>query len=483
MMPAVLLTMPRRFVLVVLGFAYGAAIFVFDLSHSFISISILLILGWQYRCLLFGLLLVIVIAGGFLFSYFRQPLPGPQDISRFADSSELELRGKVLAVKSSKQRQLLVVELSSDLSGRLALHMMAKNKIRAGDMVEFIAIPHKLSPTKIGFKRRLRQAGVFAEAWIPACCVRIVQAPQSVMDKIRSIIIIWHTKTLGKDLGGLLLSMVLGEKAVPLNSAINESFRVAGLSHLLAASGFNLSIVVGVIYALAHCLSRSLWFMNITSFAGIVVFVTLAGLSPSISRAAIICTLLLLSRCFWRSLHLPAALSAALLLNLLFDPFLIADVGLQLSYLTTAGMITGVPAIKGWLPQSPDFLRRSLLDLFVAALVAQAAALPVQLYYFGELGLYALVANLVVSPLVPIVTIGGFVSVLFCLGGWLHSSVLVIAEKIDWLLYFPLSALQATVDWIALLPGAKLSGLKPGIIPLLLYYACFFAGFMTIRRR
>jgi len=286
----------------------------------------------------------------------------------------------------------------------------------------------------------------------------------------REALVGFHAEVLGEKDGKLLASMVLGDRAATPSKEISDNFRASGLSHILAASGFNLTVVSSSIYFVLRYFIQKLWLANAVCFVGMFVFVAIAGASPSVMRAFIMCSLMLLSRCLCRNLHMPAALALTMTVVLFFDPVSAADVGFQLSYFSTAGMILGATAFTDLLnnncPRCPEWIRVT----FAATMVAQSCVLPLQLYYFKQLTPYCLLANVVVAPAVPILTIVGFASSLLF---WFESVVPVghfLSTNIDRLCYFPLELTRIIVAAFAGLPSAQIATGNASLPAVLLYY-------------
>src|SRR5262249_39466216 len=149
---------------------------------------------------------------------------------------------------------------------------------------------------------------------------------------------------LGEQTGGLLTSMVLGERAVGVDPSIVSDFRTVGLSHLIAASGFNLTVVTAMSFFVTGLFIHCKRLTCLLALVNLLCFVGLAGLSASVLRAAIMCTLVLFAKCLNRSLHGLAALATAFLATIVADPGGILDPGCQLSYAATAGIMCATPA-------------------------------------------------------------------------------------------------------------------------------------------
>ncbi|MGZ8514470.1 MAG: ComEC/Rec2 family competence protein, partial [Candidatus Limnocylindrales bacterium] len=184
------------------------------------------------------------------------------------------------------------------------------------------------------------------------------------------------------------------------------AFTTAGVSHIVAISGWNIAIVAAAVAAFAGRLGRRR--RSLVTMLAIAAYVAFAGASASVVRAALMAGVVLLARETGRAGRAAAALGWAAVLLLLADPRLIGDAGFQLSSLATAGLIAWATPLTDWIEsighgRVPHWLAESL----GVSLAAQAATLPVVLVSFGRLAILAPAVNLVVVPLVaPAMAVG-----------------------------------------------------------------------------
>lgn len=309
----------------------------------------------------------------------------------------------------------------------------------------------------------------------------------SLVERFRSRIVEIHKANIGNHEGNFLSSVVLGDRAVALGEDLKKDFRDVGLAHLLAASGFNLTVVTGMTYWLARLLFQSVWLVNGFSFMSMFLFVCLAGCSPSIMRAALMCTMLLFSRCVFRSLHAPAALAAALLITLTLDPLSVTDVGLQLSYIATAGIISGASQFNEVFARDRQFKLLKWLTQTVSVIIAaQAAVMPIQLFYFWQIGLLFLPANLLVDPLIMPVTVLGFFSsalALINVPGFLSQWSEFATRLIDWGALYPIKVILGIASFFASFEIAKIRFGPPQLCSLVLYYAAWCLFIISLRKK
>ena len=185
---------------------------------------------------------------------------------------------------------------------------------------------------------------------------------------------------------------------------LTDDFRTTGLTHLLAVSGTNLTLVVGFLLVLARwCGVRGRW-LYLVGAAGIVGFVLLARTEPSVVRAAAMGTVALLAMGTDGRERGARALGAAVVALLLVDPGLATSVGFALSVVATAGILLLAP---GWRDALARWLPRWLAEAVAVPATAQLACTPLVAAISGQVSLVAVVANLAVAAAVGPATVLG----------------------------------------------------------------------------
>lgn len=273
----------------------------------------------------------------------------------------------------------------------------------------------------------------------------------------------------------LLQGILLGvESRIP--QTIKDQFSVTGTSHIVAISGFNIAILVGLFMTLF-----SRWAgPNRGAFLTIVVialYTVLVGASASVVRAAIMGSLGVIGQRLGRSGAGLNLLAVAAFGMTLFNPLTLWDVGFQLSAAATLGLILYGDALKvavqSWLAKRLSAERAARLanfasDLFLLTLAAQITTLPILAYTFRQVSIISLVANIVVLPVQPAVMILGGVALLLGLV-WLP-----LGQLAAWLAY-PFTAYTLTfVDLFARVPGASLALGEVAPALVLMFYAALF---------
>ncbi|CAN5639905.1 ComEC/Rec2 family competence protein [soil metagenome] len=205
-------------------------------------------------------------------------------------------------------------------------------------------------------------------------------------------------RALPEPQGGLAAAILIGLRDL-VSRDVAESFRISGLSHVVAISGWHISLLGGVVSGALRGLSRRP--RSLLVLAAITSYAVLAGASPSVIRAALMASVVLLARESGRKGQASAALGLAALGMLLVDPATVEDIGFQLSLTATAGLLCWAGPIGDRLrPRLPQRTPGWMLEALAVSLAAQAATLPLVLLHFGRLSLVAPLANLLVAPIV-----------------------------------------------------------------------------------
>lgn len=280
-------------------------------------------------------------------------------------------------------------------------------RVRASGALRLLQpAPH---PLLAGPAERLAGQGVRTRLQVEQ--LQVLERPATPVLELRRRIAERLIAAAGADRGGLLAALVLGSAVVPVPMEVRDSFRVAGLSHALAASGFHLTVLLGVVSALGRPLGRSARLA--LAAVAILGFLLLAGPQGSVVRAVLMGAVALLALEFGRRARPIPLLLSTVVVMLMIQPSWLQDVGFQLSVVATAGLlITATPleqAIASMLPAGregrPGPWRSGLAPAVAVPLAASLWTLPLQLLHFGVVPVYAVPANLAAGPLLTPLTL------------------------------------------------------------------------------
>ena len=357
---------------------------------------------------------------------------------------------RVESAHEASGQQIVTIALA-DSPVRCSAQMPAYPRLIGGDTISWSGGIRALGDSN--YDRYLAAQGIVASCQATALTiVRHDDSPAGRLEALRQASGDALQRVLPEPGGGLAAAILIGLRD-RVDRNVAAAFTAAGVSHIVAISGWNIAIVAAVVAALlrGRLPRRRRAIVTILAILGYTLF---AGASPSVNRAAVMAAVAMAAVESGRGSRVMVGLAWAVAVMVLAEPVVVADVGFQLSAAATAGLLVWARPLTDWLgaraPRIPAPLRESL----GISLAAQAATLPIVLLTFGRLALIAPLANLVAVPLVPPVMGAG---ALAFVAGW--ASALGAPAWFAGLLAMPaavlLSALIAVVDAAAAVPGGN----------------------------
>ncbi len=266
---------------------------------------------------------------------------------------------------------------------------------------------------------------------------------------------------------GLVNGILFGVRS-NLSKIIMDHFTTTGLTHILAISGYNITLLIQCIEFLLRSCSKRIRFYSTVVVLG--VFALLTGFSASVLRASVMGVLSLTAQFLGRKvLALQALLWAAFIMSLFHPTILIADISFQLSFLATFGILFCLPTIQSKLKNLPSFMAEGL----AVTLAAQVLTLPITLMNFGTLSLIAPFANILFLPLIPFIMFFSFFALVVSFFFW---PLAIFFSAITWLLCW---ILLKGVELFSLIPFASIKIERFTFIFLSVYYLGMFFIFRT----
>ncbi len=419
-----------------------------------------------------------IIAGliGFAAGFYlqlRTPQPSAIDISNFVpkEKQEVTVSGTVEELPKLSRSGKLQIWLNvtafeaQKAQGKLYVTL---SKVNGEDLYPGQAIvvqgnlykpKPKMNPGGFDFQNYLAQEGSFAG--LKGSAIRLLdpnQKPRWGWWMIQQQIVRSQRDQLGEVEGSLVSAMVIGGRVVDISFDVKDAFAKIGLSHALAASGFQVTLILGILLSMTRKLPKSVQIGCCA--AGLIIFVGLTGMQPSVLRAVLMGFAVLIGIAFERKVKPLQSLLIVGIILLIVNPLWIWSLSFQFSFLATLGLLTTVPAISkrlDWLP-----------TVFVPAIAVPVAALlwtlPLQLFSFGIVSPYCIVANMAATLFISFISIGGIISAAINL-------VFPPAAKIaSPLLYYPTHWLIAGVKFFCQLPGNSIAvGAISAVLMIVLY--------------
>ena len=336
-----------------------------------------------------------------------------------------EVRGVVKQQPVEKTKSW-AVEIETE-EGRL-LAYMAKDSIHspalldAGDSLSFscrhlrLTAPHLLSSdnadsTFLPYRRYLFFKGVSATCYVAADAWerkgRAEAGLLRVFDDVRRQMHLAYLEAgLEGDGATILEAMTTGNRK-GLSAELRQAYARSGVAHVLALSGFHLTLVLAIFNMLSHrfCTLRWRRVLAVLFIPLIWSFCLLAGMPPSLVRATIMCSIVQLVLVIGRENDMLSGCALAAVVMLAVNPLLLQDVGFQLSFVSIVSIFTFRPKLFMGGGER-RYIYKFLFDTVCVALVCSLMTFPLVAYYFGQVPLLGVVTNLAVSLLVPLLMFG-----------------------------------------------------------------------------
>lgn len=444
-------------------FIIGAALFSFSNTNTFLFplciasfvISFLIIIFWSYKTACFVLFCSLFFILGGLRFLITIPHHQSDQIS-FYINKKIEFVGIVdeepdiridKAYYVIKVKEVLEQNKSKRIKGKVLVAAPLYPEYVYGDELKIrckFQHPQNDSST-------FRYDKYLAARSISVVCnfLELEEVSSNNGNKFMSIILYGKSKVAyqieklwGEPHSSFIAGLLYGKKSgLPLE--LRENFNRTGITHIIAISGFNITII-------------SVYLMNIFIYCGlyrqhafwavaflIILFVIFTGASASVVRAAIMGITVLVTRRIGRVSHRGNVLLCTAALMTLFNPYIVIwDAGFQLSFLATIGLLYLSPIIQRSL--SFSFFGKfgeTFLENLQATLSAIIITMPLILYQFGNLSIVAPLVNMLILWLIPLLMLIGFLAVI------IGSFIFPLGRFIAWITYIGLEYIIKIVEW------------------------------------
>jgi len=403
----------------------------------------------------------------------------------YVDSGEIELEGVVVADPDRRawdtRLQIDAVEIATvgqdlrDVEGQILLIVPAYTDVEYGDRIR-VSGSLTLPPVFDTFSYRdyLARQGIYA--LLRSDRVDVVASHQAnpVLDRLlqfRARAYSVAQTLLPEPQGSLLAGILLGiEQGIPKD--LVEAFQLTGTSHIVAISGFNLSLIAALVSRLSRYIAKRRRQLPVTWLV-IWTYVFLVGASPAVLRAGVMASLTVLALQEQRKVHGPTSLAAAVLLLSLANPFILWDLGFQLSLAAMMALILYVPLLTSWLEGPLEWLIDRvpaesiitlLAEILIVTVAVQIMTLGITINTFGKISLVAVLTNLLVLPAQSFVMLFGGLAL--ALGLTFRPLGVVCA----WLAWVFLAYTTLVVEWTASFPWAAVELGTGGALFIWAYY-------------
>lgn len=359
-------------------------------------------------------------AAGFLLGFVRIfitfPLFDAGDVAFYRDMPQsIVLEGYVAAEPEFRNdaQYLLVEGMRLDerfeVQGKVLVKGWRYPEYRYGDHLTLKG--HLQKPAEFesfSYADYLAKDGIYAVMYQPR--IRLVERPRlldgwtavlglkrAVRDRVEAL--------FGEPGAGIVLGLLLGMRS-SIPEEILEDFQRSGLTHILAISGYNITLLITIVGVFLQSFGRRIRF--VATWMAIAFFALLTGLSASVVRASIMGALTVFTLFQGRkSDGVPLLLMSGFCMVAANPRILVWDVSFQLSFVSTLGLMLLMPLWEPYLRKMPAFLAEGL----AVTMAATIFTLPIVLFHFGAFSLISPLANVIFLPFIPLIMLFSFFAV------------------------------------------------------------------------
>lgn len=443
--------------------------------------------GFKKQSLPVFLLLAVLAGGGWRYATIQQKPFTPNDIAYYNDQEKVTISGVVCSDPQRNERSVrfnvCVTRMDRpekrDLQGRL-LVIQRNGEWKYGDMVNISGTP--LTPgenEEFSYKDYLAQRGIHSLMEYPY--VKWIASGKAGWVKSGLFALRQKAYHLIQDFlpqpeAGLLSGILLGiETDIPYE--LEKAFQNTGTAHVVAISGFNMTILAGI-FLKGFRKYLSIWWAALLAILAMALYTVLVGGAPAVARAAVMSCLAMSASLIGRGQSGIYVLALTAAVMCLFNPLLIGDAGFQLSVTATLGLVLYADRLMNWFRKLagkhlPDTVVERITgpvgDYFLFTLAAQVMTLPVVLYHFERLSLTTLLANPLILPVQPLVMILGGIAVIVGL------IIAPLGQLLSYIVWVPLYYTNQVVTWLAGFSGGvvvlgEVSLLTVAVVYLLIFF-------------
>lgn len=402
-------------------------------------------------------IIIIFIIGITLFVGHRAKMITESDLKSYV-GAQVQIHGVVVQQPIlSAQRQRVVLKVQyliqrqevREVKGRVILSLSKFEDLSEGDELELYG-QLAAGETFDGFDYQayLDSVGIDATLENPRLIEKVVNTNLllQVSNTLRDLIRTKALRLLPEPHASLLIGMLIGTKE-QFTKDFATNLATTGTAHIIAVSGFNITLLIGLVMSVAGYIPRKMAFGLCVAI--LILFLTIVGFNnlPAL-RATIMGSVTLLGNNLGRKTNAAGILMLTLAIMLWLNPLVYRSLSFQLSFAATLGLMTIAKQLESWLPKFLGTHIRAELGVTLAAIMA---TFPITFASFGKLSPYAPLVNLVVAPLVPIIMLAGFLMIICSLMSDVLAQVVAIA------VWVPLDIMTRVINTFAQLPGSDLA--------------------------
>lgn len=341
------------------------------------------------------------------------------------------------------------------------------------------------NPAEFDYKQYLAFHAIYHQAYIKSQDWKLVSRNQANIIfqysyNVQNYLVELFSRSGIKDQELAVVSaLVLGARE-NIDPELVHAYTSTGALHVLSVSGLHVGliyIVLGYMFFFFKNIKHGAKIKAVVLLLSLWAYAFITGLPPSVARASAMFSFIIIGQSFNRQTNIYNTLAASALLQLLFDPYILMDVGFQLSYIAVISIVWLQPRIYNSI-YTTNWLLDKIWALTSVSLAAQLITFPLGLLYFHQFPNYFLLSNLVVIPISTAV-------IYAAIGLLVLSPFQTISLWIGKLLNILLWLLNSSVMWIEKFPYSLIEGISISIFQTWLIYAVIISGilFFSLKNR
>lgn len=342
------------------------------------------------------------------------------------------------------------------------------------------------NPSEFCYATYLKHKNIFSRLFVDETAYEIISKPETQpykflagLNRIRNKIIDMHSMNIKSPELELLGGIVFGDDAVNPTPEMKNDFQNSGLTHIIAASGMNVTVIFGMWFFISQILRINYKISIIIGMLSVICYTCMTGFGPPVMRAALMLLLILFGKLIDRKADSVSLLFIVAFLLLLFSPTMITNIGFQLSFVVTFGLMFFCPLI---FDKINNKIINTILSFIIVPIIAQIFASPIQMFYFNSFSPYSVIANIAVVPTLSIVSFGGFAS---CILAVIKPIASVSVNIFDIILFPFLKMITTVANFFSNLPHSSIVVPSPTILQLTFYYLFLIAllVFLSVKEK
>lgn len=373
------------------------------------------------------------------------------------------------------------------VKGKLFLYIKASDdnqQLAYGDLISFKGTANPITapknPKAFDFKKYLFPQNIHHQIFLEA--EQLKQLQSNTGNPVLSLAYRWRKKLLGtlqinlktQNEYAIAAALILGYRE-ELSLATKNAFAQTGAMHVLAVSGLHVGLIFLILSFFLNKINFKTRYWKLIKtlllLFGLWSFALITGASPSVLRAATMFSFIIVGKAIQRDTSIYNILAVSAFCLLMYDPFLILNIGFQLSYLALIGIVYFQPKIyKKWYIKNRfgDYIWK----LIAVSLAAQITTLPISLFYFHQFPIYFWLSGIVVVPAATVILSIGLLLI------FTSFIIPLFNPAIAFILWWSITIMNALVFLIQKIPFSLMTGIWISIITVIVLY--IFIGCLII---